>query len=316
MASPLNRQNPIHFIGIGGIGMSALAMILAERGQEVSGSEPKQSPIVHQLGELGISVFSEQVAATIEQLVNRDGPSPQIVVSTAIPDHNPELVSARAHNLEILHRSDVLAALIEDQPSIAVAGSHGKTTTSTVITTLLEAVGEDPTAVIGGVVPCYGSNGHAGTGPLLVAEADESDGSLVKFSAQLGVITNLELDHTDHYAGLNDLIATLKQFGAGCQKLLANHDDPILREHFEASAWWSVSTPEGVNYACLPVALEGDRTEADFYENGVLIGRISLPMPRLHNLCNATAAMAAVALQRLCSRGIGKEIRPISTPFS
>ena len=318
MASLFSRQQPIHFIGIGGIGMSALAMILAKRGLRVSGSEPKTSPIVQQLAALGISVFSEQVAATIDQLVHRDGPPPQVVVSTAIPDHNPELVAARAHNLEVLHRSDVLAALIEDQPSIAVAGSHGKTTTSTVITTLLEAVGEDPTAVIGGVVPCYGSNGHAGRGRLLVAEADESDGSLVKFSAHLGVITNLELDHTDHYSGLNDLIATLQRFGAGCQRLLANHDDPILREHFNPSAWWSVSNPEGVTYACLPVALEGDRTEADFYENGVLIGRISLPMPGLHNLSNATAAIAAcrmegVSFERL-QRGLN-QLRPPGRRF-
>ena len=153
MASPLSHQKPIHFIGIGGIGMSALAMILAKRGRQVSGSEPKPSPIVEQLSQLGISVFPEQVAATIDQLVTRDGLLPQVVVSTAIPEHNPELVAAKAHNLEVLHRSDVLAALIDDQPAIAVAGSHGKTTTSTVITTLLEAVGEDPTAVIGGVVP-------------------------------------------------------------------------------------------------------------------------------------------------------------------
>ena len=297
MASPLSHQKPIHFIGIGGIGMSALAMILAKRGRQVSGSEPRPSPIVEQLSQLGISVFPEQVAATIDQLVTRDGLLPQVVVSTAIPEHNPELVAAKAHNLEVLHRSDVLAAMIDDQPAIAVAGSHGKTTTSTVITTLLEAVGEDPTAVIGGVVPCYGSNGHAGNGRLLVAEADESDGSLVKFSAHLGVITNLELDHTDHYAGLNDLIATLQRFGAGCQMLLANHDDPILREHFDASAWWSVSNPEGVTYASLPVALDGDRTEADFYENGVLMGRISLPMPGLHNLSNATAAIAACRME-------------------
>ncbi len=297
MASLLSRQKPIHFIGVGGIGMSALAMILAKRGHLVTGSEPRNSPIVHQLGELGVAVFTEQVAETINQLVARDGSPPQVVVSTAIPDHNPELIAARAHNLEILHRSDVLSALIDDQPSIAVAGSHGKTTTSTVITTLLEAVGEDPTAVIGGVVPCYGSNGHAGTGRLLVAEADESDGSLVKFSAHLGVITNLELDHTDHYSGLNDLITTLQRFGTGCRRLLANHDDPILREHFKATAWWSVSTPEGVSYASLPVSLEGDRTEADFYENGELVGRICLPLPGLHNLSNATAAIAACRME-------------------
>lgn len=299
MSSLLSRQQPIHFIGIGGIGMSALALILAKRGQRVSGSEPKQSSTVHELAELGVRVFPQQIAETIKAVTSEDGPQPHVVISTAIPDHNPELMAARALGLTILHRSDVLAALIAEQTSIAVAGSHGKTTTSTVITTLLAAAGEDPTAVIGGVVPCYGSNGHAGEGRLLVAEADESDGSLVKFAAHLGVITNLELDHTDHYADLNDLIATMQRFGAGCERLLANHDDPILREHFQATHWWSVSNPEGVDYAALPVALEGDRTEADFYEGGARIGRITLPMPGLHNLSNATAALAACRMEGL-----------------
>mgnify|MGYP001967561233 FL=1 len=299
MSSLLSRQQPIHFIGIGGIGMSALALILAKRGQRVSGSEPKQSSTVHELAELGVRVFPQQIAETIKAVTSADGPQPHVVISTAIPDHNPELMAARALGLTILHRSDVLAALIAEQTSIAVAGSHGKTTTSTVITTLLAAAGEDPTAVIGGVVPCYGSNGHAGEGRLLVAEADESDGSLVKFAAHLGVITNLELDHTDHYADLNDLIATMQRFGAGCDRLLANHDDPILREHFQATHWWSVSSHEGVDYAALPVALEGDRTEADFYEGGARIGRITLPMPGLHNLSNATAALAACRMEGL-----------------
>ena len=314
MASLLSRQQPVHFIGIGGIGMSALALILAKRGQRVSGSEPKSSPIVKQLGDLGVEIFPEQTASTITTLTTSGTAAPQVVVSSAIPEHNPELKAAREYGLTVLHRSDVLAALIDEQPSIAVAGSHGKTTTSTVITTLLAAAGEDPTAVIGGVVPCYGSNGHAGEGRLLVAEADESDGSLVKFAAHLGVITNLELDHTDHYADLNDLIATLKRFGNGCTHLLANHDDPILREHFQAQAWWSVSSTEGVDFAALPVTLEGDHTEADFYERGTLIGRINLPMPGLHNLSNATAALAACRMEGIPFARLQEGLSQLSPP--
>ncbi|TCD58022.1 UDP-N-acetylmuramate--L-alanine ligase [Synechococcus sp. BS55D] len=296
MASSLSRQQPVHFIGIGGIGMSALALILAERGYRVSGSEPKRTPIVQRLIDQGIQVLDSQVASTIDGLIATSEPAPLVVVSTAIPANNPEFAAARAHGLSIWHRSDVLAALIADQPSIAVAGSHGKTTTSTVITTLLAAAGEDPTAVIGGVVPCFGSNGHAGTGRFLVAEADESDGSLVKFEAELGVITNLELDHTDHYKNLEGLIATMGRFAQGCGRLLANHDDPILREHFQAAAWWSVQRSEGVDFAALPVALDGDRTIADFFEAGEPIGQITLPLPGLHNLSNVTAALAACRL--------------------
>mgnify|MGYP006240123735 FL=1 len=190
-----------------------------------------------------------------------------------------------------------MAALIAEQPSIAVAGSHGKTTTSTLITTLLVKANEDPTAVIGGIVPCLKSNGHAGRGRLLVAEADESDGSLVKFEAHLGVLTNLELDHTDHYSDLNDLITTLQRFAEGCDRVLANHDCPILRKHFQPDCWWSVTSHKGVDFAALPLQLDGDRCLARFYEAGQAVGDFTLPMPGLHNLSNATAALAACRME-------------------
>ncbi|MFM9103846.1 MAG: Mur ligase family protein, partial [Cyanobium sp.] len=138
-----------------------------------------------------------------------------MVLSSAVPESNPEVQEARRQGLGLCHRSDVLAALIASQPSIAVAGSHGKTTTSTLIATLLEATGHDPTAVIGGIVPAFASNGRHGAGRLLVAEADESDGSLVKFNASLALLTNIELDHTDHYPDLDALIATLRRFAQG-----------------------------------------------------------------------------------------------------
>ena len=176
----------MHFVGVGGIGMSALARILVDRGHPVSGSDPRRNATVRQLTELGVRIFPEQTAATIKA-VTRSGLRPTVVISSAIPQNNPELMEARQAGLPIWHRSDLLAALIASQPSIAVAGSHGKTTTSTLITSLLVNAGEDPTAVIGGIVPCLDSNGHAGQGRLLVAEADESDGSLVKFAAHLGV---------------------------------------------------------------------------------------------------------------------------------
>jgi UDP-N-acetylmuramate--alanine ligase len=198
----------------------------------------------------------------------------------------------------------VLASLIADQRSVAVAGSHGKTTTSTLIATLLHATNHDPTAVIGGVVPAFGSNGRNGQGALLVAEADESDGTLVKFQAWLGVITNLELDHTDHYPDLAALIATLQRFGRGCQQLLANRDCPILSEQFEASHWWSIRDPDGVAFAALPEQLHGDGTEASFYENGNCVGRFRLPLPGLHNLSNAVAAIGRLPAAWRVVRGI------------
>ena len=296
MSRPLERQHPVHFIGVGGIGMSALARILVDRGHPVSGSDPRDTSTSRQLKQLGVTVFHQQTAGTIETLLN-DGHRPIVVVSTAIPASNPELSRALAAGLDVWHRSDLLAALIDQQPSIAVAGSHGKTTTSTLITTLLIEAGEDPTAIIGGIVPCLESNGHAGHGRLLVAEADESDGSLVKFRAHLGLITNLELDHTDHYSDLNDLISTMRRFADGCDRVLANKDCPVIQEQLPADAWWSVTEANGVDFAALPLQLDGDRCHARFYEQGEPVGDFVLPLPGLHNLSNAAGALAACRME-------------------
>ena len=294
--------------------MSALAKILLSRGHRVSGSDRRMSPTMEALQALGMVAFASQTASNFEELKNQNLTAPLVVISSAIPESNPELLAARQLQLTVWHRSDLLAALIDQQPSIAVAGSHGKTTTSTVVTTLLNGAGEDPTAVIGGIVPCYASNGHSGTGRLLVAEADESDGSLVKFNATLGVITNLELDHTDHYRDLDDLITTMRRFAAGCGRLLANQHDPILSEHFQADAWWSVQRSNNVDYAALPVALEGDHTIADLYEQGEHVGRITLPLPGLHNLSNALGALAACRMEGVPLGRLITHLSELKTP--
>ena len=294
--------------------MSALAKILVDRGHPVSGSDPRDNATVQHLESRGVTVFKQQTAESIQAVLATNQQPPVVVISTAIPDTNPELENARAHQLAIWHRSDLLAALIDQQASIAVAGSHGKTTTSTLITTLLIEAGEDPTAVIGGVVPCLGSNGHSGQGRLLVAEADESDGSLVKFRPSLGVITNLELDHTDHYDGLDDLISTLQRFGRGCERLIANYDDPILQEHFEPTAWWSNKQIENIAFAALPLQLDGDRCSARFYENGSAVGDFTLPMAGLHNLSNATAALAACRMEGVPFETLVKGLAQLQAP--
>ncbi|MEI6829208.1 MAG: UDP-N-acetylmuramate--L-alanine ligase [Synechococcaceae cyanobacterium ELA445] len=314
MGLELDRQQPLHFIGVGGIGMSALAGILADRGFNVSGSDPKDGKVLQDLRRRGVRVFRQQNAATIDAIRSGTSRAPLVVISTAVPAANPELAAARASGLEIAHRSDVLAALINGQPSIAIAGSHGKTTTSTLVATLLVATDHDPTAVIGGIVPAFGSNGRSGEGRLLVAEADESDGSLVKFRPSLGVITNLELDHTDHYPDLNALIATLQRFAGGCETVLANHDDPVLRQHFQAQAWWSVSDAEAATFAAIPLQLDGDCTEAEFFEQGHSLGRFVLPLPGLHNLSNATAALAACRLQGVSFTELRRAIQSLQPP--
>ena len=294
--------------------MSAIAGILADRGYSVSGSDPRDNAVLQDLRSRGVRVFREQSATTIAAIRSGTSTQPLVVVSSAVPASNPELMEARRMGLQIAHRSDVLAALIAGQNSVAVAGSHGKTTTSTLIASLLHATDHDPTAVIGGVVPAFGSNGRNGDGALLVAEADESDGSLVKFQAWLGVITNLELDHTDHYPDLAALIATLQRFGRGCRQLLANRDCSILREHFKASHWWSTTSSDNVHFAALPLELNGDSTLAEFFEKGERVGTFRLPLPGLHNLSNATAAMATCRLHGVSFAELRQAVEGLQAP--
>ena len=294
--------------------MSALAGILAERGYAVSGTDPHQTPSLDRLSRSGVRLFQQQGAGTIEALSQGGAPQPVVVISSAVPPTNPELVEARKAGFRVVHRSDVLAALINDQPSIAVAGSHGKTTTSTLIATLLEAVHLDPTAVIGGIVPAFGSNARQGEGRLLVAEADESDGSLVKFSPHLAVLTNVELDHTDHYPDIQSLVHTLKRFASASHRVLANRDCPILREHFNADSWWSTETSDSVAFAALATDERGDGTSAAFYESGVYIGPIELPLPGRHNLSNATAAMAVCRLEGVAFSQLQQVLAALRSP--
>ncbi len=294
--------------------MSALAKIMAHRGYSVSGSDKRKASELAHLTDEGIKIFLQQSSSNINEITQFVEIPPLVVISTAIPKNNPELKAAIQEKLEIWHRSDLLAALIDGQASIAVAGSHGKTTTSTIITTLLAESGQDPTAIIGGSVPFYQSNGHAGQGRLLVAEADESDGTLVKFQPSLGVITNLELDHIDHYCNLDALIQTMRDFSRKCNRVLANYDCENLRNNFKASSWWSVKESEGLDFAGLPIQFDGKQTIANFFEKGKFIDQIILPIPGIHNLSNTIAAIAACRLEGIPFNQLKKGIALLTPP--
>ncbi len=298
MSKPLSltAEQPVHFIGVGGIGMSAIAGILAERSFNVTGSDPKQSAQSQLLRQQGARVFQQQNAATIDAICSGVERSPLVVVSSAVPESNPELEAARGAGLRVVHRSELLAWLINAQRSIAVAGSHGKTTTSSLIASLLHSAGLDPTAIIGGVVPAFGSNARNGAGEWLVAEADESDGSLVRFHPQLGLITNLELDHTDHYPNLDALVGTMRRFSGNCSSVLANCDCPILSSELSADHWWSLEDSSSAHFRAVPLSLDGAGCRADYLEDGRRLGELTLPMAGIHNLSNALAAVAACRL--------------------
>lgn len=200
-----------HFIGIGGAGMSGIALVLHERGCEVSGSDLKESRYVRDVQQAGIPVTLGHTAKTI------DAVKPDVVViSTAIPESNPELMRARELNIPVLKRAQMLSELAQGRRTIAVAGTHGKTTTSSMIASMLIHLNSDPSFLIGGVVEEFATNGRNGSGELYVAEADESDASFLFLSPSICVVTNIEADHLDHYGSLEAIEETFARFIASC----------------------------------------------------------------------------------------------------
>ena len=195
----------VHFIGLGGAGMSAVARVMIGQGVPVSGSDSRDSAGLRALEALGATVFVGQDAANV-----RDADT--VVVSTAIRSENPELAAARELGLRIIHRSVALAAAMGEQDVVAVAGTHGKTTTTAMITVLLREAGRDPSFAIGGDVAALGVNAAFGSGRVFVAEADESDGSFLNYSPQITVITNVEADHLDHYGTREAVFASFDRF--------------------------------------------------------------------------------------------------------
>lgn len=326
---------PFHFIGIGGIGMSALAYVLAKRKLPVSGSDINSSHITQRLQAVGAHIFGGQDATNIEyfqKVGNKlcellptaslglsssqesprgetrslallesgselpDGKSkfdlPQVICSTAINTANSEYRAAIEKGCPIFHRSALLAALIQDYESIAIAGTHGKTTTSSMIGYLLLQAGLDPTIVVGGEVNAWGGNARLGDGPYLVAEADESDGSLVNLSAAIGVITNIELDHPDHYENLEQVISTFQVFAQRCQTVVGCIDDTIVRNRLQPTISYSLELSSGADYTVDEVTYGVDATKARVWERGKILGQLSLKLLGKHNLSNALAAVA------------------------
>lgn len=334
---------PFHFIGIGGIGMSALAYVLAKRKLPVSGSDIRSSHITQRLEAVGAHIFSRQDATNLEVFMAETDPAatlsaaavnasgtpvllgepwkisklpankprailPQVICSTAINPANLEYRAALDNGCPIFHRSDLLAALIQDYYSIAVAGTHGKTTTSSMIGYMLLQAGVDPTIVVGGEVNAWEGNARLGQGQYLVAEADESDGSLVKLSAQIGVVTNIELDHPDHYETLDEVIETFQVFAKRCQTLVGCIDCATVRDRLQPTVSYSLQPDTGADYTCADVDYRADGTKARVLERGKVLGFLNLRLLGQHNLSNALAAVAVGRLLGLDFTVIAKSI--------
>jgi UDP-N-acetylmuramate--alanine ligase len=286
---------PIHFIGIGGIGMSGIAEVLMTLGYQVQGSDAKASPITDRLVRLGATFHEGQGAANI-------GDAAVVVISSAIKKGNPELEEARRRNLPVVRRAEMLAELMRLRSNVAVAGTHGKTTTTTLVATLLDKGGFDPTVINGGIIHAYGSNARAGAGEWMVVEADESDGSFNRLPATIAIVTNIDPEHMEHWGTLDalrkgffDFVSNIPFYGlAVCctdhpevQALVGRVTDRrIATFGFNAQAdVRAVNLTYVKGVAHFDILLQGE-------DEGAVIEGCTLPMPGDHNVSNALAAVA------------------------
>lgn len=288
---------PVHFVGIGGIGMSGIAEILHGQGYTVRGSDMNANPNVQRLQEMGIAVAIGQKAENIRDAA-------VVVISSAIQKDNPELMAARKAGLPVVRRAEMLAEIMRFKNAIAIGGTHGKTTTTSLVSALLDAGGLDPTVINGGIINAYGTNAREGAGEWMVVEADESDGTFVKLPADVAVVTNIDPEHLDHYGSFEAIkrafytfVENVPFYGFAVMCL----DHPEVQELVG-----EIEDRRVVTYGQNPqadVRLVGLRND-----NGVSrfsieirdritkaerrIDDIELPMPGLHNAMNATAAIA------------------------
>ncbi len=290
--SVLESFKNVHFIGVGGSGMSAIAHVLLKRGYNVSGSDINCGHISAQLAENGAMIFMGHDACQVDD-------AEVVVISTAIHEDNPELLEARAKKLPILHRSDVLAAILNKAEGIAVAGAHGKTTTSAMISCIAVESGMDPTIIIGGEVNSLGGNARNGQGRFVIAEADESDGSFLKFKANLAVVTNIENDHMDHYGTEENIYLAFKQFLSNLKpggKAILCIDNPKVRRlagETEADVITYGMDDSDADYTAGDIHYSIDGTTYKLYHNNEFIADIRIIVPGRHNVLNSAGAFAA-----------------------
>ncbi|WP_152045934.1 UDP-N-acetylmuramate--L-alanine ligase [Aureimonas psammosilenae] len=288
---------PVHFIGIGGIGMSGIAEVLVTLGYKVQGSDASESANVQRLREKGVEVFVGHKAENL-------GRAEVVVVSTAIKRSNPELAAARERLLPIVRRAEMLAELMRFRQAVAIGGTHGKTTTTSMVATLLDAGGLDPTVVNGGIINAYGTNARMGGGNWMVVEADESDGTFLRLPADVAVVTNIDPEHLDHYGTFDKVRQAFKAFvenvpfygfAVMCldhpevQTLVSEIEDRRIityGENIQADARFENVRMDGPR-SSFDVVIR-DRVSGETTELRELV----LPMPGRHNVSNATAAIA------------------------
>ena len=283
-----------HFVGVGGIGMSGIAEILLGLGCRVSGSDRKLSEVTKRLSGLGAEIREGHTDRNLDLL---DGELDVVVTSSAVQANNPELVTARSRGIPVIRRAEMLAELMRLRYGIAIAGSHGKTTTSSLIATVLHHAGLDPTAVIGGKLPSLGSNARLGSSEYLVAEADESDGSFFHLMPTVAVVTNIDPEHLDHYGDFDRLLAAFRDFIDKVPfygRAVLCQDHPTVRAMIPAVSRKVITygLTLGASYRAEDLLFSGLTSRFVALRHGERLGPVEMPMPGAHNVQNALAALA------------------------
>lgn len=282
----------VHFVGVGGAGMSGLARIMASEGIRVTGSDIKESSVLAALRAVGVKVFEGHVEGNVEG-------ADFVVFSSAINPQNPELLRANELRIPCLSRAQALAILMSESKSIAVAGTHGKTTTTSMLTVAIQGCGEDPSFAIGGILKASGSNAHKGTGQYFVAEADESDGSFVEYHPYGAIITNIEHDHVDFFATPESVFAAFKDFVDTISPegfLVYCADDAgasSIGKEVTHCRTFTYGADEDSDLHIDQIELSPSTSRARALWKGRFIGTLELQTPGHHNLLNASAALAA-----------------------
>ncbi|HXR78216.1 MAG TPA: UDP-N-acetylmuramate--L-alanine ligase [Bryobacteraceae bacterium] len=284
------KPQHVHFVGIGGIGMSGIAEVLLSLGYEVSGSDLRSSPITERLVRLGARVLIGHNASNVTG-------AKALVVTSALDENNPEVAEARRLQIPVIARGEMLAELMRLKFGIAVAGSHGKTTTTSMVATILNAAGLDPTVVVGGRVGSMGgSNARIGKSQFLVVESDESDGSFLKLAPIVAIVTNIDREHLDHYASIDEIRGAFTEFvnkvpfyGAA----IVCMEDPNIQRIFPDIRRRTITygRTAQVDLEIQDVRLEGRGSAFRVSRRGEDLGAFQLNLPGIHNVLNATAAL-------------------------
>ena len=297
----LDKLRNFHFIGIGGAGMSAIAHVLIKRGYNVSGSDLNAGRVSARLASEGAMVFMGHDACQVS-----DADAEAVVVSTAIKADNPEVVAAKEQNIPVYHRSDVLAAIFNQGDGVAVAGAHGKTTTSAMIACIAVEGNTDPTVIIGGEVSALNGNACNGAGRFIVAEADESDGSFLKLNPCLALVTNIEDDHLDYYGTEENIYKAFKQFlgnlveGGKAILCVDNAKVKVLAQETDKEV--ITYGLEDADYVAKDIHYGVDGTTYKLYYKDEFVTDVRLIVPGRHNVLNSVGAFAAAR-----EMGIAKE---------